>query len=164
MSQYATFTQFLGPGGVPKETLQSATPPVTQNEVEEELKAASEYFDSKVAIRYHGRVPLAKWPKLVQKAVIAIAAEKIMSTRVGYNPDANDDGDGDNSFEKAQKFYVDWIEDVADGRAFIPGYLEPEQKADYDVPVFVSGQANRGINPECDDPLRSFFYSPPRGT
>lgn len=164
MSQYATFTQFLGPGGIPKETLQAATPPVTQPEVELELRTASEYLDSKVAIRYQGSVPLKRWPTLVTKAVIAIAAEKIMSTRVGYNPDQNDDGDGDNSFEKAQKFYVDWIDDVASGKAFIPGYLEPEPKADYDVPVFVSGQGNRGINPDCDDPLRSFFYSPPRGT
>lgn len=78
------------------------------------LEAASDVADSYLRARYD--LPLTSWGDDLRRAVAAIAALDIMTTR-GFNPSAG----SDDILMRRQEQAIGWLKDVAANRATVSG-------------------------------------------
>jgi phage gp36-like protein len=114
MSQYATASEFNTFG-----IRAAALPPaVTDTDRLKAVSAASGRADSYLGARF--RLPLSAWGDDLRQAVCAIAAFELVSSQVGFNPQA-----GHNMVLITRKEdAIRWLEQVASGKVTPAGITD----------------------------------------
>ncbi len=115
MSQYASADEFYADCGIPRARLEQGRNPVTPDDIERYLRAASGLLDSKVAMKYADQVPLQQWDDTVRLCVIGIAAW-VVGNRIGLNP--NEDG---KAVKETADVWLSWLEKIRKGEAVLMG-------------------------------------------
>lgn len=115
---YATTTHF-DQFGLPSATLNALASSTVQDAL---LSAASGRMDSYLGTRY--AVPLTTYGDEVRECACVLAAYAIVQRR-GFNPD----NAWETALQERRKEALEWLRDIASGKASVPGITESESES-----------------------------------